>query len=162
MCSMIKFICPLEDIIQHVTFQCCLLIKSSIFWDIMLCTPPKVNQHFRTCFLWQCLLSASCWFPAWLIQPWRWIKEHYIAEYRTHDNHCCENIIFHMPTHNQWQCYHMIANATSTHSLFCCNFCLLKHPVLSITHLLFEEPSYFILMWRRITAEEMKYGGCWK
>jgi hypothetical protein len=28
------------------------VMKSSVLWDITLCTPPKVNQHFRgTCHL---------------------------------------------------------------------------------------------------------------
>jgi hypothetical protein len=51
------------------------VMKSIIFWDIMLCTPLRVNQYFGgiyQLYLQSRALLATC-FPAWLIlQPWIW------------------------------------------------------------------------------------------
>jgi hypothetical protein len=42
-------------------------MRSTIFWDITLCSPLKVNWRFGSAFH---LLSR--WYPARLIRPWRW------------------------------------------------------------------------------------------
>jgi hypothetical protein len=46
-------------------------MNNYICWNITLCNPLKVNRHLAgKCLL--CLLTASCWFLAWLIlRPWR-------------------------------------------------------------------------------------------
>jgi hypothetical protein len=46
-------------------------MDSSSCWDIMLCNPLKVKRQLAGKYLLY-LLTASCWFLAWLIlQPWR-------------------------------------------------------------------------------------------
>jgi hypothetical protein len=71
-------------------------LKSSVFWDIMLCNPLKVNRWCGgMCHLSlqglriSCLLSASWWFLACLIlQSWRWMwhvpLKHWLTFNRLH------------------------------------------------------------------------------
>jgi hypothetical protein len=54
--------------------------KSSIFWDIMPCSPLKVNQRFRGTY--SSKTSANS----------QWTTQCYIPEGRTLHNHGCENI----------------------------------------------------------------------
>jgi hypothetical protein len=67
------------------------VMTSPVFWNITLCSPVKVNRHFRgTCrLLFQlCLLAISRWFLAWLIiRPWRW-KRHVPPKLRLAFNGC--------------------------------------------------------------------------
>jgi hypothetical protein len=49
------------------------VMKSCIFWDIMLCSLLKVNWSFRGMYYRVCLLSTSWWSIAWLtLWLWRW------------------------------------------------------------------------------------------
>lgn len=57
--------CRIQDLTAVV-------MKSPIFWDIMLCGLLKVNWRFKETELY--LLHASCYFLPWLILwPWRWM-----------------------------------------------------------------------------------------
>jgi hypothetical protein len=66
------------------------LMKSTVFWDIMRCSPLEVNwQQSSSC----CLLHAGFWFLARLIlRPWRW-RWHVPLQRRLTFNrlptHCC-------------------------------------------------------------------------
>jgi hypothetical protein len=56
---------------SHVRFNVitAVVVKNSIFWDIMPCSPLKINWHLGgTCNL----LPASCCFLLGFLQPWRW------------------------------------------------------------------------------------------
>jgi hypothetical protein len=45
------------------------VMKSSVFWDVMSCSPLKTNRRFGGTYL----LSSSHLFPAWFIlRTWRW------------------------------------------------------------------------------------------
>jgi hypothetical protein len=47
------------------------IMKSSVFWDITLCSPLKVNRRFGETYRLHLQSSAyyllSCWFLAWFI-----------------------------------------------------------------------------------------------
>jgi hypothetical protein len=57
--------------IRHMFHFCLQILNSSVFWDIMLCSPLKINWRFgRTCSACHLL---SWWFLVWLILgPCRW------------------------------------------------------------------------------------------
>jgi hypothetical protein len=106
-----------------------LLMESSIFWDIMQCSPLKVNRRFgkvfrlqlqvrrissallSTCFLLvSCLaysstlkMEATCSSEKWV--GFQRTTRLYIPEGRTLSNHRCENLKSYKPFNS----YHYIA-----------------------------------------------------
>jgi hypothetical protein len=68
-----------EFLITGYKFRTTVIINNPIFWDKMPCSPLTSNRLFGgicRLHLQGCLLSASCWFLAWLfLRPWKW-KRH--------------------------------------------------------------------------------------
>jgi hypothetical protein len=75
------------------------ILNSSVFWDIMLCSPFKVKPFRGTCCLIfraeeLCLLPTSCWFLVWLIlRPWKWRQHVPLKQRHCHLwTDCLENV----------------------------------------------------------------------
>jgi hypothetical protein len=78
------------------------VMKSSIFWDITLRSPLKVNRRFGGIFR-QGLLPSPRWFLAWLIiRPWRWRRN--VPPKRRFTFNGLHGVIFQKIEHF-WLCY---------------------------------------------------------
>jgi hypothetical protein len=76
-------------------------LKTSIIWDITLCSPLKVNWRFKGTF--RLHLQGSSKTSV----DFQWITRHYIPEDNTLHNHCCDSS---NPTHLCTLFSHMTCN----------------------------------------------------